>query len=354
MIDFLSVVYFIVMLALLIFVHEFGHLTAAKSTKIKVNEFALGMGPKLFKFQRKETLYSLRAVPIGGFCRMEGEDEDSEDPNAFGNRPFWARFITLFAGSLMNFILAIILVAIIIFAMGEATTQIKAVTAGSDAEAAGLRPGDTVVAIDDSKVEAWSDIGSIVMKKAEAAGGRPDAIELSVSVRREGGDVRALPLSLKKNSEGGYVMGIETAAKHSPVYAVKSIGFGAMVCWQMMVDLYGLLGQLFTGKAGLSDMSGPLGIFFVVKQSAERGFDYVVQLAAFISLNLGVVNLLPLPALDGGRIIFLIIRKITGRRISDETEGKIHLVGFMLLIALIIYVTVIDVDRFIIHPSIPE
>jgi regulator of sigma E protease len=358
-----TILYAIIIFAILIFVHEFGHLIAAKSTKIKVNEFALGMGPRLLRFGKGETTYSLRAFPIGGFCKMEGEDEDSEDPSAFGNRPMPARALTLFAGSLMNILLAILLLAIVVFATGEPTPQVQAFSAGSAAEQAGLAVGDTILSIDGQKVEAWSDINAILTKMNEDAamaggsGGKDDASTsksqadlnrmVALKIRHENGEEAILNTPLFRDEDGLLKIGITPVMKRGPGFALRSIGYGARATWNMTKMMYDVLGQLITGRAGMDQLTGPVGIVKAVGEGAKHGFLYILQFTALISLNLGIVNLLPLPALDGGRLIFLVIRRVTGRRISDEAEGRIHFVGFVLLIALMIYITVIDVNRLI-------
>jgi regulator of sigma E protease len=249
------IVYAIIIFALLILVHELGHLITAKSVGVSVEEFALGMGPRLASFERGGTIYSIRPFPIGGFCRMEGEDEESDNPGAFNNRPIPARALVLFAGSLMNVLLCILMLSILIFVYSE---------------------------------------------------------------------------------------------HHTILTFFQSFGRGFMATGQIMKMMYEVIVQLFTGHASMDDLTGPVGIVKAVSDSAKLGFAYVVQLAAFISLNLGIVNLLPLPALDGGRIVFLIIRIFTGKRISDSLEGKIHLAGIVLLFGLMIYITFKDVGRFII------
>ncbi|MDR1027989.1 MAG: site-2 protease family protein [Clostridiales Family XIII bacterium] len=344
------IVYAIIIFALLIFVHEFGHFITAKATGIKVKEFALGMGPKFFKFRRGETLFSLRVFPIGGFCAMEGEDEDSEDPHAFNNRPVPARALTLIAGSLMNILLAVILLSIIIFSGGQPSSQIDAVTAESPAASAGVSAGDTVLAIDGESVEDWTDISRILARINEGIPAEADTVPaVEITVLREDGARETVSTRLYRDADDGILkVGISPVMKRSPMFAVKSIGYGAEATWNMAKNMYDVLGKLFTGQVGMEQLTGPVGIVKTVGDSAKIGFVYVVQLAALISLNLGIVNLLPLPALDGGRILFLIIRLFTGNRISDRVEGRIHLIGFLLLIALMIYITVIDVDRFIV------
>jgi regulator of sigma E protease len=349
------IVYAIIIFAVLIFIHEFGHFITAKATGIKVREFALGMGPKFFKFQKGETLFSLRVFPIGGFCAMEGEDEDSDDPRAFNNRPAPARALVLFAGSLMNILLAILLLSVIIFANGEPTSRIDEITQGSPAAEAGISQGDRVLAINGEAVEDWADISRILTSINEELASSPETdanasrdIDVQLRVLHEDGATETITAPLYRDKDDTMKVGITPVIAHTPGFAVRSIGYGAQATWNMTKMMYDVIGKLFTGQVGMDQLTGPVGIVKTVGDTAKAGFVYVVQLAALISLNLGIVNLLPLPALDGGRILFLVIRLFTGKRISDKVEGRIHFVGFLLLIALMLYITVIDVDRFII------
>ncbi|MDR1778479.1 MAG: RIP metalloprotease RseP [Clostridiales Family XIII bacterium] len=340
----------ILIFAILIFVHELGHFMAARAGGIGVREFAIGMGPKILKRQKGETLYSLRVLPIGGFCAMVGEDEDSEDPKAFTNRPIPARIITLFAGSLMNILLAIVLVSMLIFSFGEPTTTLDEVEETSSAAALGLAPGDTILAINGQKVKKWEDVSNIILEINEdlpADGAAPTA---TVLYKNAAGEQKTIEVTLYKPTEDDYYkIGITSRYGKSVGLFFRSFGYGTQSCLNMMKMMYSTIGQLFTGKASVNELTGPVGIVKAVEESQKEGLIYVIQLAALISLNLGIVNLLPLPALDGGRIVFQIIRIFTGKRVSDELEGKIHLVGIVLLFALMIYITVIDVDRFILN-----
>lgn len=332
----MTLIYAVLIFCLLIFVHEFGHFVTAKMCGIKVNEFAIGMGPALFQKQKGETLYSVRAIPIGGFCAMEGEDEDSEDERAFNNQPAWQRAIVLAAGSIMNLLTAIVLMIIIAFYMGQATTTIDVVSEGSPAYEAGIMAGDEVVKINDIDIEEWSDLQTIV--------GENDGDAVTFTVLRNGSqtDIEVIPEYDKE--AGRSLVGVTPTMARNPVKAVRT---GVSNTWDMTVMMYDLIGQLFTGDVSAKELSGPVGIVYVVNDSAKMGLIYVVYLAALLSLNLAVINLLPFPALDGGRLLFLVIRKITGKRVTDEMEGKIHFIGIMLLFALMIYVTWNDIIRFI-------
>lgn len=333
----MTIIYAILIFCVLIFVHEFGHFITAKACGIKVNQFAIGMGPALFKKQKGETLYALRIFPIGGYCAMEGEDEDSQDPRAFNNQPAWQRAIVLAAGSLMNLLTCVLLLIIIAFVMGQATTTLEKVEPGSPADQAGLQAADQILRVDDRSIERWDDvIDAIGYTKAET---------VQVTVLRDGREItRTVKPEYDKEQKRnliGITPGSQRRILPSIVQGVKNTG-------SMTVLMYDTLRQLFTGDVSVKELSGPVGIVYAVNVSAQSGVIYVVYLAALLSLNLAIINLLPLPALDGGRLLFLVIRRITGRRVTDEMEGKIHFIGIMLLFMLMIYVTFNDVIRFIV------
>ncbi|MDR1271758.1 MAG: site-2 protease family protein [Clostridiales Family XIII bacterium] len=352
------IIYSILIFCLLIFVHEFGHLISAKLCKVRVNEFALGMGPKLFSRQKGETLYSLRAIPIGGFCAMEGENEESDDPNSFSSKPAWMKALVLVAGSLMNIILAIVLVAAIIYYIGQPLSVVETVAEDAPAAVAGLQSGDKITAIGDTQIDEWGDISATLSSELSSASpggeifsGEPGAatdFHVTLTVERAGQEQK-IETSLYYNEEGNVMIGITPAMGHSPVYFFKSFGLGTRTVFQMTGMMYSALWDLVTGKTGLDGLSGPIGIVKTVGDSVQYGFSSIVQLTALISLNLGIINLLPFPALDGGRLLFLVIRKVAGKRISDAVEAKVHLIGIILLLALMVVVTFKDVDRFILN-----
>ena len=333
----MTIIYAILIFCLLIFVHELGHFIVAKLSGVRVNEFAIGMGPAIFKKQKGETLYAIRVFPIGGYCAMEGKDEDSDDPAAFNNKPAWKRACVLAAGSFMNLVTCIVLLMIIAFAVGQASTTISEVAPGSPAEKAGVMAGDTVVAVDGTAINEWDDlIQAIGYSKEDTA---------QVEVLRDGEDI-TLTTDLEYDKEAGRnLIGISPVMKRNPGKAVVA---GFTNTGKMTVMMYDVLRQLFIGKVSVSDLSGPVGIVYATNEAAKSGIIYVVYLAALLSLNLAIINMLPFPALDGGRLLFLVIRLFTGKRVSDETEGKIHFIGICLLFALMIYVTFNDVLKFIV------
>lgn len=330
----MTIVYAVVMFCLLIFIHELGHFMVAKACGVKVNEFALGMGPMIFQKQKGETLYALRLFPIGGYCAMEGEDEESEDERAFNKKESWKKALIVVAGAAMNFILCVVIMIGICIYSGTPTTTIGELSPGGPAANAGIKAGDEILSVDGMEVNEWNDI----LEAISAAENN-----VTVEVNRQG-QVMTVESDLTQEN-GRQIIGIVPERDHNIISGaangVKSTGR----MFTVMIDSFRML---FSGEIGVKELSGPVGIVYVVNDSVRMGIIYIFYLTALISLNLAIVNMLPFPALDGGRLLFIIIRKITGRVITDEIEGKIHFVGIMLLFALMIYVTWNDIVRFII------
>lgn len=331
----MTVIFGILILLLLIFPHETGHFIAAKACGVEVNEFALGMGPAIFKKQHGETLYSLRAIPVGGYCAMEGEDEESDDENAFENKAAWKKAIVLSAGSAMNLFLALLIMIILTFYTGVATTSISEVDVNSPAAAAGLKAGDQITAVNGKNTDTWNEITSIV-----SSAGAGDKIKFDVL--RDGKKVSVT--SGVKKSSGHAVIGMRCAVDKS-FFSCLTEGFGRT--GKMIATLGDAFRMIFTGQVSTKELGGPVAIIKVAGDAGKAGAASFFYLAAFISLNLAIFNLLPFPALDGGRLVFLIIKKITGKRVNAEIEAKVHFAGIVLLFAFMIYVTWNDITRLI-------
>ena len=323
----------IILFCVMIFPHELGHYIAAKRLGVKVNEFAFGMGPVIWKKQKGETLHSIRLFPIGGFCSMEGEDEDSDEPRAFNNKKPWQKIIILAAGSFMNVLCAILIMSIVVGVLGFTTTTIDTVSEGSPAETAGIMAGDEITAIDGQPIEAWTDVSAAI---ASAEGG-----QIIMTVQRDGRTLEAA-VTPDQTQDGAYLIGITSRVSHNPFRAVAE---GAKSTWNITVSMFQTLSQLFTGQLGADSLSGPVGMVQMVSQTTQYGWWYYGFLTALICINLAIINMLPLPALDGGRIIFVIISMITGRPVSQKVEGTVHFVGIMLLFGLMAYVTFNDITR---------
>ncbi len=327
----MTIIYAVILFVLLIFPHELGHFLVAKAVGVTVNEFSFGMGPALFQKEKGETLYSIRLVPIGGYCAMEGENETSDNSRAFNNKPGWAKISVLLAGSAMNVLIAVVSLSLVMGVIGTATTTIEQVISGSPAYEAGIQPGDEILAADGKAVESWTDLTEIV------GSGK----EVSLTAERDGRQMDFL-ITPEKGEDGRHIIGITSKVSHNAFTAVSN---GAKATWSMTKLLFDSVGQLITGKVSADEVSGPVGIITMAGETAQYGFTYFGYLVALISLNLALVNMLPLPALDGGRILFVFIRAVTGKMISDDLEGKIHGAGMVMLLALMILITWNDITR---------
>lgn len=333
----MTIIYAILIFCFLIFVHELGHFVAAKACGVKVNEFSIGMGPAILKKQKGETLYAVRAFPIGGFCAMEGEDEDSDDERAFNKKPSWQKAIVLAAGSFMNLLTAVVLMIIIALWIGQPTTIIEKVADGSPAYEAGIQTGDEIIAVNNKNTNDWNDVlNNIGQSKEKTA---------EITVLRDGQKILLTSAVIYDKEAGRFKIGITPRLERN---FADSISNGLKNTGNLTVMMFDVLKKLFTGEVSAKELSGPVGIVYVVNGTAKAGVIYVIYLAALLSLNLAIMNMLPFPALDGGRLLFILIRKITGKRVTDEMEGKVHFIGILLLMVLMIYVTWNDIIKFII------
>lgn len=331
----MTIIYALLIICVLIFFHELGHFMAAKACGVKVNEFAIGMGPKVLKKQKGETLYSVRAFPLGGFCAMEGEDEDSQDERAFNRKSVWKKAIIIVAGAAMNLIIAIILMIAVNYMNGVPTTTISQVEENSPAYTAGIQKGDKILSINDKKINSWDDV--------QAVKNAVNTRELNIKVQRKDTELN-IKTTLKENDRNKIIGIVPVSEKN----IVKAIANGPSATWNMAKSMYSGLYSLITGKVSAKELSGPVGIVYLINKGISRGFATVLYLTSLISLNLAIINMLPLPALDGGRLLMVIIRRLTGKAISSKVEGVIHAVGLGLLLLLTIYMTWNDIVRFIV------
>lgn len=327
----LTVILALVLFLFLIFPHELGHFMMARAVGVKVNEFAFGMGPAVWQKQGKETLYSIRIFPVGGFCAMEGENEESDQEGAFNNKPWWAKILVLIAGAAMNVLIAVVVMSVIILISGTATTTVDKVENGSPAQIAGLKQGDKIEYISGKKIEDWNDV-------SKSIGNKGKKIEIKVS---RNGKYEIFKINPRKEKDR-YVIGITPVIEKSPSKAITG-GFKSI--WYITRQMYKSLGMLASGNVAMKDVSGPVGMIGLVHQSATQGLISFFYLVALISLNLAIFNLLPLPALDGGRIIFVIIRMINGKAITDKQEAMVHGAGMVLLLSLMVFVTWNDIIK---------
>lgn len=331
----LTVVAAIFIFLMVIVFHEFGHFIVAKMVGIKVNEFSIGMGPKIFQNEKGETKYTLRALPIGGYVSMEGEDEESNDPRSFNNALPLSRIAVVVAGAIMNFVLAIIVFSIVSYSVGMPSTTVYKTQKGSPAEEIGISSGDQIININGKEINNWNEISEEMSKS------NPEE-NMDIVILRDGKTIK-YTLKPEINEENRVIIGIEPEFEKSFLLAIKG-GFqktGAVL--KLMFDF---IKMVFRGQVSTKDLSGPVGVIYAISETAKYGIINLLYLLGFISVNLGFFNLLPIPALDGSRIVFLIVEMVRGKSLDPEKEGFIHFIGFVLLIVLMIAVTYSDIIRF--------
>ena len=328
----------VVMLGLIIFVHELGHFLTAKLFKMPVSEFSIGMGPQVFSVDTKNTAYSFRAIPIGGYVNIEGMEVGSEVENGFSSKPAYQRFIVLFAGVFMNFLMAFILLFAIAKINGRIEYDTNAIIGGlvkGGANEQILKVDDKVLELDGKKINVWTDI-SEVTKVSQ------DKKEISALIERDG-KVENLTLKLTKDEENNrVVLGISPKYKKINLSTIESLDFAKNSFNSIITDTVKGFFTLFSGKVSLKEVSGPVGIFKVVGEVSKFGWLSIVSLCVVLSINIGVLNLLPIPALDGGRIIFVLL-ELFGIKVNKKWEEKLHKGGMILLLFFILMISVNDV-----------
>lgn len=331
----ITIISSIIIFLLVILIHEFGHFIVAKRNGVSVLEFSIGMGPKLFQRESNGTLYSLRVIPVGGYCQLEGEDEENDSPNSLNNQSPLVRLKVILAGAIMNFILAFILL-ILLMSVSRVSTEISGVIKDSPAYSSGLQTGDQIVSINGENV---SD-GEELLKSIKESQG-----DLNIGVIRDSQskNIKVTPRLENNIRKIGVNFQEEYNIKNFSI--VKGFKKGLITFLNLTGMLYKFLGMLITGQLGLGGVSGPVGVVKEIGNAAKTGVSNLIFILAYFNINLGVFNLLPIPALDGGRAIFILIEMIFGKKISEEKEGYIHMVGLILLLALIAIVTIKDVIK---------
>ena len=366
----------LLVLGLLILVHEFGHFIAAKLMGVRVNEFALGMGPKLIKFCKGDTLYSVRAFPIGGFCAMEGEDEGAATPEAIGgnggevvsdpehsfaNKKVWRRIVIVVAGAVMNLVLGYVLLltyygflqtpnpydksGAVLFS----TTTIAQLDEDTPAYKSGLRPGDDICSVNGRRVLMDSDLAMEMQNDSD--GVLSMVVRRTVDGKKTDVTLDKVAFELKTDEESGrqylvydfVVLGVERTFGNTFVQAAKQELSVATIVWRSLIDMV-------QGRYGLNDLSGPIGTVDIIADAVGsantlQGWQTLVMLMVMITVNLGVFNLLPLPALDGGRLLFLVWEGVTRKPLPSKYEGIVHLIGLVLLMALMLVISYSDITR---------
>jgi len=342
----MKIILAILIFSFIIIFHELGHFLFAKKCGVKVNEFTLGLGPTILSWGKGETKYCLKLLPFGGSCVMEGEDGESEEDSdrAFNKKSLWERFQIVFGGPLFNFILAYILSVVYIASLGVNDTTITDVIDGYAASEAGIQAGDTIISIDGYNVHFYNEISIYTFLHSDA--------ESYQIVYSRGGKEYTTTVVPKYNEEAGRkLIGFSKQAEYKKVSLLKTLEYSAYeIKYQVYVTISSLR-MLFTGQVSVSEVSGPVGVVSTISdvydQSVTSGVFYVfinlTSIAILLSANLGVMNLLPFPALDGGRILLIIIEAIRGKKLNPNIENGINLVGFALLMLLMVVVMYNDI-----------
>jgi regulator of sigma E protease len=338
---FITVIASVFVFGLVIFIHEFGHFITAKRSGVKVNEFSIGMGPLLFSRTKGETQYSVRLLPIGGFCQMEGEDEDSDDEGSFTNASVWKRIAITVAGAVMNLVLGFLILGILTATGGSiASRTVGKFYEDSATEASGLKIGDKIVSINGSHVFVAEDIFYEMMY---VENGKAD-----LEVIRDGERVTLKDVAFKTNwDEENKINVIELdfavyGVRKTVLTVIQSSFLQAVSTTRMIIKS---VVQLITGTVPANSISGPVGIISVIGDAAGAGIRSLLNILSYISIDLGVMNLLPIPGLDGSRIVFGIIEAVRGKPVPQQKEAMVHLIGMGLLLALMVFFTFKDIMR---------
>ena len=344
----INLILFILILGSIVFIHEFGHFMMAKLTGVYVYEFAIGMGPKLWSKKGKETEYTLRAIPIGGFCMMAGEDLEDDDlkkvpkNKRLQSKKPWQRFLIMFFGAGNNFIFAVLLLFLIGLIWGGSSMEpvVTSVLKNSAAANSGIEEGDRILEINGHSISTTDDI-SLYLAVAD-----PEEAS-DIKVEKENDSIKTYSVQPKKKKVDGqttyqYGIGMEQEVEHGLLAAIQFTYKKTISIFKQMAVT---VGYLFTGGISISQLSGPVGIFSIVGDQSSAGIMNIIYLVAFLSINVGFINLLPLPAFDGGHILFIIIEKIKGSPVNPETENKIHTIGLFLLMLLMVVITFNDILR---------
>ncbi len=340
----MSIIISILIFSIIVVFHEYGHFTFARRAGIYVEEFALGMGPKLFGKKIGETMFSVRAIPFGGYCKMLGEDDPTlKDDRAFAAKTVWERFLVVIGGPLFNFIMAFVFAIILLSISGVSTTKVAKVMDDMPAKAAGIMEGDKIVSYNDRSIIKNSELQNYLhIERTE---------EVKIGVIRNG-EKLIIPIKPKVTENGRVLIGVVfDSIENANVFDIIKHSF-IELAYMVRLVFYSL-GKLLTGAVSVKQMMGPVGLVSAIstgyKSASNYGVKSVIAVLSYfivlLSANLGVMNLLPFPALDGGRLVFIIYEGIAKKPLNPKYEGTIHLVGFVLLMILMVVILYNDIIR---------
>lgn len=346
-----SIILFIIIFCVVVLSHEFGHFIVAKKNGIHVVEFFIGMGPTLFSFRKGDTKYSLKLLPIGGACMFDGEDglekEKGElSERAFPNAPVWVRFATIFAGPFFNFLTAYVMALILVSVCGITTPEVQMVNEGSRAQEAGIQAGDVLTEINGKRIHLGGEVTLISQLNTKGE-------SLTVTYERDGQEYTVEIVPSYDEATQRYYMGI-VAGGYLKCNVPQTFEYAFYTMKFYVETTFKSLQMLVTGQLSRNDVAGPVGIVKMVDDAYDTARPYgavevllnMMNIALLLSVNLGIMNLLPLPALDGGRLVFLLIEAIRGKPVPPEKEGLVHLAGMMALMVLMVLVLFNDITKF--------
>lgn len=343
----MKIVIAILIFSAIILFHELGHFLLAKRAGIKVNEFSLGLGPTLFGFQKGETFYCLKLLPFGGSCAMEGEDTVSDSDRAFNNKSVWARISVVAAGPIFNFILAFFLALVVIGIVGFDSTEIRGVIEDYPVEQAGVKAGDKIIKINNQRVYVGREVNLFLnLNPGE---------KFDMTYERDG-EKKTVTIEPKYDEESKrYLAGFNGLTLREKGNVLEVVKYSVLEVRYWIKTTFQSLAMLFTGEVNVKELSGPVGIVDVIgdtyEESKSDGALYVfvnmLNMAILLTANLGVMNLLPLPALDGGRLVFFLIEAVTKKRVPEKIEGTIHFIGLILLLLLMVFVMGNDIIKIV-------
>lgn len=327
----------ILIFILLIFIHEFGHFIAAKLLGVRVNEFAIGMGPKIVRWGKGETKYAINWVPIGGYCAMEGEDETSSDDRAFCNKAPWRRFLIVIMGATFNLVLGLVLVAITLIPDKKfLTTTVDAFHENAVSSQYGLQEGDEIIAVDGRKIFTTYDLSYAFSNIDDGA--------IDITVKRDGKKTELDDVKFQSEEiEGINYLTVDFYVKGKEKTFTSFVGHTFDTAISNCAVVYRSLIDLITGRYGISAMSGPVGVTVAISSVAKQSLSDLLQVMALITINLGLFNLLPIPALDGGRLVFILFEMIFRKPVPQKYESIVHAVGMALLLLLMAVITFKDI-----------
>ncbi len=347
----MSIIAAILVFGLIILIHEFGHFIVAKKCGIGVVEFSIGMGPRLWSTEKGETRYSIKAFPFGGSCMMLGEDENESNPKAFNNKPVWARIAVVAAGPIFNFILAFLFGIVIVCVAGYDSPQLIGVSDGFPAQEQGMQAGDRITKLNNEPVVVYRDITLYMLLHPT------ETIKVEYERPLEDGktmEKRTAVITPKYSEETGtYMLGIMVSGQYRPANGLAEIlKYGAYEGIYCIKTAIKSIGMMFRGQVGMDDMAGPVRMVSIIDDTVKETIPYGIEtviltlmnLCILLSSSLGVMNLLPVPALDGGRLVFLFLEVVRGKPIDKEKEGMVHMAGMALLMGLMLLVLFNDIS----------